>query len=93
MEVLDELSEDGLSGLSISSSEQSSRSRAMLSCARGEAERYDVLKGDLAIDAFRLGCFLIGLEGVDIVYGCPVFEDGNMLSFVVITSANGKEMG
>ena len=78
MEVLDELSDDGLPGISSSSSEHSSRSRAMLSCAMGEADRYDVLKGDLAIEALRLFCFLIVLEGVDIVYGCPGIEDWNM---------------
>jgi hypothetical protein len=56
-----------LSGVSTPSSTHAARSRAIDSWAIGEAERYEVLNGDRAMDPLLLGCALIGRGGVDMM--------------------------
>ena len=63
----DSSSELGESGVSTSSSLHSARSRSMDSCAIGEAERYEVLNGDRAIEPCLVLPCLIGRGGVDMV--------------------------
>ncbi len=58
-----------LSGSSTSSSSHSARSRAIDSCTIGEADRYEVLKGERAIEPDLLWVPLMGRDGVDIVEG------------------------
>jgi hypothetical protein len=58
----------GESGVSTSSSSlHSARSRSMDSWAIGEADRYEVLNGERAIEPCLLLCCFIGRGGVDIM--------------------------